>query len=121
MSRSFVRPESRSCLAQNFRTGLLSYCFSFHEKFVVNVDCSFLQDCQDTLLADHDDQMYSLKATAIDPVLTVQPKLFQGWCTTVKGYQRYENIEVTYALSLHPKRTRPSAALPELCLLGYYI
>ena len=25
-----------------------------------------------------------------------------------------------YALSLHPKRTRPSAALPELCLLGYY-
>ena len=24
-----------------------------------------------------------------------------------------------YALILHPKRTQPSAALPELCLLGY--
>lgn len=74
------------------------YCFSFHEKFVVNVDCSFLQDCQDTLLADHDDQMYSFKATAIDPVLTVQPKLFQGLCTTVKGYRRFESIEVIFTL-----------------------
>jgi len=28
--------------------------------------------------------------------------------------------QIFYALSLHPKRTCPSAALPELCLLGYY-
>ena len=26
---------------------------------------------------------------------------------------------IIYALILHPKRTHPSAALPELCFLGY--